>query len=437
MAVYLSGVCGVKSVHQTDELGKIQRIPTFFYSGANAHFMNAELLIKGGLVLVGDGSPPKRADVVIDEGKLVRVGEARGISADEVIDGSGRLVMPAFVNTHTHLAMTLFRGYADDLSLDVWLGEHIWPIEAKLRASHVRAGALMGALELIRSGVGTFCDMYFFMDEVARVIEESGLRGFIGHGMIELGDERRGKKELSEARRLVREYEGHADGRVRMHLLETQKEKEELEERHGRSIVSVLSEMGFLGGDVLAAHCVWLSDEDIRLLHHHNVKVSHNPVSNMKLASGVAKVPEMLDAGINISLGTDGCASNNNLDMLGEMKAAALLHKVFRLSPTVMSAPTVLQMATLSGYRALGLNGGLLREGYDADLVMLDLTSERLLPLHNVVSNIVYSASPCDVVSTIVQGKVLMHERVVRTLDAREVAFQFARAVDELFESKA
>lgn len=430
--------------------------------------MNAELLIRGGLVLVGDGSPPKRADVVIDEGKLVRVGEAKGISADEVIDGSGRLVMPAFVNTHTHLAMTLFRGYADDLPLDVWLGEHIWPIEANLRASHVRAGALMGALELIRSGVGAFCDMYFFMDEVARVIEESGLRGSIGHGMIELGDEHRGKKELSEARRLVREYEGHADGRVRtmyaphapytcsleflqkvremadaddvgihIHLLETQKERQELEEQHRRSIVSVLSEMGFLGRDVLAAHCVWLSDEDIRLLHHHEVRVSHNPVSNMKLASGVARVPEMLDAGIGVSLGTDGCASNNNLDMLGEMKAAALLHKVFRLSPTVMSAPTVLQMATLSGYRALRLNGGLVREGYDADLVMLDLTSERLLPLHNVVSNIVYSASPCDVVSTIVQGRVLMHERAVRTLDTQEVASQFTRAVDELFESKA
>jgi len=430
--------------------------------------MNVELLIRDGLVLVGDGSPPKRADVVIEEGKVVRVGEAKGFSADEVIDGSGRLVMPAFVNTHTHLAMTLFRGYADDLPLDVWLGEHIWPIEAKLRASHVRAGALMGALELIRSGVGAFCDMYFFMDEVAHVIGESGLRGSIGHGLIELGDEHRGKKELSEARRLVREYEGYADGRVRtmyaphapytcsleflqrvreaadadgvgihIHLLETQKERQELEEQHGRSIVSVLSEMGFLGEDVLAAHCVWLSDEDIRLLHHHDVKVSHNPVSNMKLASGVARVPEMLDAGINVSLGTDGCASNNNLDMFGEMKAAALLHKAFTLSPTVMSAPTVFQMATLLGYRALGLNGGLVKEGYDADLVMLDLTSERLLPLHNVVSNIVYSASPCDVVSTIVGGRVLMHERTVRTLDVQEVTSKFTSAVDDLFGSKA
>ncbi|MHC1597653.1 MAG: amidohydrolase family protein [Methermicoccaceae archaeon] len=430
--------------------------------------MNAELLIKGGLVLAGDGSPPERADVVVDEGRIVKVGEAKNVSADEVIDGKKRLVMPAFVNTHTHLSMSLFRGYADDVPLDVWLGENIWPIEARLKPAHVGAGALLGAIELIRSGVGAFCDMYFFMDEVARVIEQSGLKGCIGHGMIELWDEQRGKKELSQARRLVRDYEGYADGRVRtmyaphapntcsleflqkvreasdrdgvgiqMHLLETKKERDELEARYGQGIVPMLDEAGVLGKDVLAAHCVWLSDKDVRILHERGVKVSHNPVSNMKLASGVADVPRMLDGGVSVSLGTDGCASNNNLDMFGEMKAAALLQKVFRMEPTVMDAPTVLEMATLSGYKALGFGGGLVREGYDADLVMLDLTSERLLPLHNVVSNIVYSACPCDVSSTIVGGRVLMHERDLRTLDAQSVALEVERAVDELFGSKA
>ncbi|MHC1593318.1 MAG: amidohydrolase family protein [Methermicoccaceae archaeon] len=430
--------------------------------------MNAELLIKGGLVLAGDGSPPEKADVVVDGGKIVEVGEARGVSADEVIEGKKRLIMPAFVNTHTHLPMTLFRGYADDLPLDAWLGEHIWPTEAKLKPSHVRAGALLGAIELIKSGVGAFCDMYFFMGEVARVIEQSGLRGSIGHGMIELWDEQKGKKELQEGRKLVKDYEGYANGRVKtmyaphapntcsleflqkvreaadrdgvgiqLHLLETKKERDELEVRYGRGIVPAMDEAGVLGKDVLAAHCIWLSQEDRRILHRRGVKVSHNPVSNMKLASGIADVPEMLDAGLGVSLGTDGCASNNNLEMFGEMKVAALLQKAFKMEPTVMAAPTVLRMATLSGYEALGLGGGLVKEGYDADITLLDLTSERLLPLHNVVSNIVYSASPCDVSSTIVGGKVLMHERSLRTLDVQSVVSDVEKAVDDLFGSKA
>jgi|Deesub1362A_J573_1020465.scaffolds.fasta_scaffold00039_57 5-methylthioadenosine/S-adenosylhomocysteine deaminase len=420
--------------------------------------MIAELIVENGVVLKGDGTPPFKASIVVDEGKIVEVGDAKGFTADEKLDATRCLAVPGFVNTHTHLSMTLFRGYADDLELGTWLRDHIWPVEAKLTSQSVRAGALLGVFEMIRSGTCAFADMYFFMDEVAEVVKKAGLRASLSYGMIELGDEERGKSELKKGKDFVRNYNGYADGRIKamygphapntcsidflmkvreladkdgvgihIHLLETEEERKQLGENGLKKLE------GFLKDDVLAAHCVWLSDSDIELLVQKGVKVSHNPVSNMKLASGIAKVHEMLEKGVCVSIGTDGCASNNNLDMFGTMKCTALLQKIRLMSPTSTTAKEVFSMATLNGAKSLGIHSGIIEKGWNADFICLDLTSERMLPLHNAVSNIVYSATPYDVVSCVVDGKVLMRDRKVLTLDKSEVIDEVEKAVEKLF----
>ncbi|MHC1624536.1 MAG: amidohydrolase family protein [Methermicoccaceae archaeon] len=427
--------------------------------------MIVELALRGGYVL-REGGVLEQADVLIDEGKILKIGDGRGYTADEELDVSTCLVTPAFVNTHTHLPMTLFRGYADDRELDSWLREYIWPIEAKLSGRDVRAGALLGAYEMIRAGTSAFADMYFFMEKVAEVVRMSGLKAALSYGMIELDDEDRGKHELKKNRKFVKEFNGYADGRIttmygphapntcsleflqkvreyaehdgvgiHIHLLETRGEKQRFEEKYGRSIIEVLDEVGFLRDDVLAAHCVWVSKRDIEILKARGVNVSHNPISNMKLASGMARVNEMLEGGVKVSLGTDGCASNNNLDMFGTMKVAAMLQKVRLSSPTVTPATEVFKMATLRGAQALGISSGILEAGMDADIMCIDLTSERMQPLHNAISNLVYSTTPADVVSTIVNGRVLMHKREVLTLDMSTISEEVMRSRETLFSS--
>ncbi len=425
----------------------------------------ADIIIKNAYVLTMDPEMGdlKNGTVVIEDGKITEIAEKTKESAETVIDAKNSVVMPGLVNTHTHAAMTLFRGYADDLQLADWLEGHIWPAEAKLTAEDVYKGSLLACLEMIRSGITSFADMYFFMDETAKAVEASGLRASLCHGLIELWNEEKGETDLKEGKRFVRAWQGAADGRIKtmygphapntcseeflakvreeanrdgagihIHVLETEAELLAMKERYGKCSVHLLEDMGFLGPDVLAAHCVWLSDGDIEILAKRGVNVSHNAISNMKLASGIAPVQKMLEEGVNVSLGTDGCASNNNLDLFEEMKTAALLHKVNTFNPTALPAQQVLQMGTVNGAKALGTETGMLKVGKKADLIVLDMKKPHLTPCFDVPSHLVYSARGSDVRTTIVNGKILMDDYRVLTLDEQKVMEEAQKAAEEL-----
>jgi len=373
--------------------------------------------------------------------------------------------LPGLINGHTHLAMVLLRGVADDMALMPWLETKIWPIEKNLRAEDCYVGALLGCLEIIKSGTTCFADQYFFMENVARAVEEAGMRASLSYGIIELGDSKRRESELRAGEKLVKGCNGTAKGRIstmfgphaaytcspeclikvkelakkykvgiHTHISETQDEVKQITEKYGKRPVEHLDAIGFLGPEVLAAHCVWLTEKEIKILCDHGVKPVHNPVSNMKIACGIAPVPEMLAAGIPVALGTDGAASNNALDMFNEMKFAALLNKVGKLNPTVMPAQAVLEMATINGAIALGLEKeiGSLEAGKKADIVLVDLKKPHLTPLHNVVSHLVYSAVGGDVDTTIVDGKILMQNTEVLVLDEDKVLDQAQKTSDDL-----
>jgi len=428
----------------------------------------ADILIKDGYVITMD---PKRrvferGSVAIDGDKIVAVGKDVKEKADVVIDAKGKVVLPGLINAHTHLSMTLLRGVADDMELDPWLKTRIWPIEKHLRAEDCHVGALLGCLEMIKSGTTCFADQYFFMEDVARAVEKAGIRGVLSYGIIELGDPKKRKFEIEVGEKLVRTWHGKADGRIltmfgphapytcspecltkvkelakkykvgiHTHIAETRWETDdEIPKKYGKRPVEHLDAIGFLGPEVLAAHCVWLTEKEIKILCDHGVKPVHNPVSNMKIACGIAPVPEMLAAGIPVALGTDGAASNNALDMFNEMKFAALLNKVGKLNPTVMPAQAVLEMATINGAIALGLEKeiGSLEAGKKADIVLVDLKKPRLTPLHNVVSHLVYSAVGGDVDTTIVDGKILMQNTEVLVLDEDKVLDQAQKTSDDL-----
>ncbi|MEW6222634.1 MAG: amidohydrolase family protein [Candidatus Hadarchaeota archaeon] len=427
----------------------------------------ADIIIKGGHILTMD--PHRRlikgGAVVISDGKILSVGEETKEKADTVIDASGKVVLPGLINCHTHLAMTLLRGVADDMELMPWLKTTIWPLEKHLTAERVYAGALLGCLEMIKSGTTCFADNYFFMDETANAVEKSGIRGDLSHGIIEHGDPKKRESELRIGEQLVKDWHGKAGGRlttrfgphapytcspecltkvkelakkhkvgIHIHVAESQDETKQITEKYGKRPVEHLDSIGFLGPEILAAHCVWLNEKEIKVLHARGVKPVHNPVSNMKIGCGVSPVPEMLKAGIPVALGTDGAASNNSLDMINEMKFAALLNKVHKLDPTVMSAYSVLEMATINGAKALRLEKeiGSIEVGKKADIIIVDLHKPHLTPAHNVVSHLVYSAVGEDVDTTIVDGKILMKGRKVLTLEEENVIEKAQEASDSM-----
>ena len=422
----------------------------------------SRILIKDGYVITMDGPPIEGGYVLIEDDRIAYVGREEQ-KADQVISAKGCAVMPGLVNAHTHAAMTLFRGYADDMPLQQWLEEHIWPVEAHLTDNDVYTGTMLACLEMIRSGTTAFADMYFHMDHAARAVEDSGIRASLSYGMIELFDEGKAKTELQEGGRFVRQWNNAADGRIttmygphapntcsreflskvkeqavednariHIHMLETEAELNQMKEQYGMCSVNMLDEIGFLGPDVLAAHCIWLSAGDMDIMAKKNVNAIHCPVSNMKLASGIAPVPELLSRGVNVALGTDGCASNNSLDMFGEMKTAALLHKVNAMDPTAMPAGEVLKMGTSNGAKALGIPAGILRQGMAADIIIVDMKSPGLTPVHEPVSHLIYAARGPDVKTTIVNGQVLMEDGIVLSIDQEKVIEQASSAARRL-----
>ncbi len=423
------------------------------------------ILIRGAhIVTCNERNEVLRGDVLIEGDRIAGVGEVRR-GADIVIDGRGKAAMPGLINAHTHLAMTLFRGFADDMELMSWLTDRIWPLEAKLTGEDVYWGALLGCLEMIRGGTTCFVDQYFFMDSVAKAVEETGLRGVISHGIIDLGDESRMEKDLKEAVRIVREFHGKADGRILamlgphstyscsreclvrvrelanqlgvrilIHLAESERDVESTVSLHGRRPVEFLDEIDFLGPDVLAAHCVHVSEREIQILRGHDVKVAHNPTSNLKLASGIAPVWDYIRSGITVTIGTDGAASNNNLDMLEEVRMCSLLAKVRSGDPTAVDAMTALRMATVNGARAIGLGGelGSIEAGKRADIILVDLRRPHLTPLHSVASHLVYSSGGSDVSTVIVNGRILMRDGRILCADEEQVMERAQRVAEDL-----
>lgn len=362
----------------------------------------------------------------------------------KVIDARGGLVLPGLINGHTHAAMTLFRGLADDLPLMDWLNHYIFPVESRMDADFVYTGTLLACAEMIMSGTTTFCDMYLFEQEVARAAHEAGMRCIVGEVLYDFESPNYGsvEKGLQYTEELIRDW--HSDPLVSVavephslftcspdlllacheiarrhgvplvtHVAETRTEIEKIREKYGKSPIAHLDSLGMLGPHLVADHCVHLDRQDLELISAKGVKVIHNPESNMKLASGVAPVPDMIARGITVGLGTDGCASNNNLDLFTEMDTAAKLHKVHCMDSNVMDAVTVLRMATSEGARALGLMQyiGSLEVGKKADIIILDTHKPHLTPLFNPFSHIVYAARGNDVSHTIINGRIVMEDR--------------------------
>ncbi len=433
-----------------------------------------EILIKNANILnpLGNGKcEEKKASVLIKDNKISEISEDIDEGVDKVIDGNGKILMPGFVNTHTHLSMTLFRGLADDMDLDTWLNNYIWPIEAHLNKEYCYAGALLGALEMIKSGTTTFSDMYFYMDGVAQAVEESGIRGVLSYGMIDFGIPEKREVEFKENISLIKNFNNTADGRIttmfgphscytcsvdllervrkeadkynvgiHIHMNETMKEINDVgEANNNKRPFELLDSINFLNDDVIAAHCVWLDENEINLIKNNGVSVSHNPCSNMKLASGAAPIGKLLKEGICVGLGTDGTTSNNNLDMFDEMKFAALLQKVSTLNPSLLNANEVVNMATINGAKALNLkNLGSVEVGMKADLILVDTNTPNMTPQSDILaSNIVYSANGSNVDTTICNGKILMENKKVLTLDEEDVLSKAKIAISEMKELRA
>lgn len=419
------------------------------------------ILIKNGYVVYGENLDVIEADVYIEGNRISKVGKNLNLGADYVIDAKGRVISPGFVNAHTHSPMVLLRGLADDLPLMEWLQNYVWPMERKLKPEHIYWGALLGIIEMIKSGTTAFVDMYFHMEEVAKASEEAGIRAYLSYGMVDLGDEEKRNAEIKETLKLlefieklnsprieflfgphapytcspellmwVREKANETGKMITIHINETRDEVKQIKEKYGKTPVEFLDELGFLGSDVIAAHGVWLTDKEIEILAKRGVTIVHNPGSNMKLASGVMPIEKLLKAGVNLTLGTDGAASNNNLDMLEEMKLAALLHKVHNLNPMLANAKTVFTMATQNGAKALGLNAGVVKEGALADVVIIDFNKPHLRPITNVISHLVYSANGNDVETTIIDGKIVMLDGEVLTVDEEKVLDRVQKIID-------
>ena len=425
----------------------------------NIEEQQLDVLIHGGILLtMQEGAGVVENPLIgIQDGRIVFVRNAGSGSDDcpparELIDATGCLVMPGLVNTHAHIPMVLFRGLADDLPLMSWLNDHIFPAEARfINRETVYSGALLAIAEMILSGTTTFCDGYFFEGTVAKAAIDAGMRGVVAQGFIDFptpeNDSGLDQKAIAkrfvdrwrpssdlitpalichspytcspETLRVIKSVALEKEAPFLIHLSETSEEVRLILERYGKRPALHLHDLDLLDETTIAAHCIWLDEEELDLLAVHHVKVSHDPESNMKLGAGIAPIPAMLRRGIEIGLGTDGAASNNNLDLFGEMSMTARLHKVFSADPTVMNAEAVVRMATIGGARVLGLDNqiGSVESGKCADIILIDLKKPHLTPLYHPCSHLVYAASGADVVTSIINGRIVMRDRRLLTVD--------------------
>jgi len=375
--------------------------------------------------------------------------------SDTVLQGDGKLALPGLINSHTHAAMTLLRGIADDVPLHTWLHDHVWPIEQRLTEEDVYWGTMLGLMEMIRSGTTQIADMYFHVDAVGRAIADIGMRATISYGVVANAMDDRGRSELDAAERAVDVWHNAADGRIRCavsphavytcgkevwkaairlaerytlpihtHLAETKREVDDWAQVHGVSPAGTLAQLGALDVPLIAAHCVHVSEEDVELLATHHATAVHCPCSNAKLASGLAPVPELLRAQVNVALGTDGAASNNNLDICREMRVALLLQKATTRDATVLDAESALEWATRNGAQALDQATGQLAPGARADIVLMEMDATNVLPPHDPVSAVVYASHPGNVTDVMIDGRFVLRDRQLLTVDEREAQTQ-------------
>ncbi|MGI6151375.1 MAG: amidohydrolase [Christensenellales bacterium] len=418
----------------------------------NTLFTNAHILVATGEVISGCLG-------VVDKLIAFTGDVPEGFLAHRVIDCDGDLLMPGLVNAHTHLAMTLFRNAADDMELSAWLRERIWPLEDKLTPEDAYWGTMLAAAECIRGGCTCVNDMYFFMDQTARAIADSGLRALLGQGIVTGNDD--GKSRLALAQSLFEEYDNAEDGRIRiaitphaeytcnsatlaaagdlaaklnarlhLHLSETFQEHEECKLRHGLTPAAHFASLGMLHDKTLLAHCVHIDEDDAALIGAAKAHVLHCPQSNLKLGSGIAPVPTMLAHRINVSLGTDGAASNNNLDMFEELRLAATLHKGITGNATDITAKQALSMATVNGAYALGFNAGRLSKGALADIIRIDTKVPNMMPANDLRSAAVYSVSAADVRMTMVNGRILYENGEFYSLDIERIYAEVVRIAE-------
>lgn len=385
----------------------------------------------------------QKVDVCIKGNRFSAIGSGLQVEdMDTVIDGRGKAILPPFYNCHTHAAMTLLRGYADDLELFTWLNEYIWPMEAKLREEDIYAGARLACLEMIKSGTVFFADMYWHDEQTMAAVEEMGMRAALGQVILDTADKGRAAAQKEKAKlflqgterssRIIPSICPHAiytvteedlvwcaemqkqyNAFLHIHVAETRQEVDDCIKKHRMSPVAYLDILGCLGHKTIGAHGVHLSSKDMELLALRQVKIVHNPVSNMKLASGALELERLFSHGVDVCLGTDGCSSNNNLDMGEEMKFTALLAKHQMADPAVCTAHQAFDMATVAGARAFGIDAGVIAEGKLADCMLVDLSNSRLVPGYNLISNMVYSADSSCIDTVICDGRVLMHEKKV------------------------
>jgi 5-methylthioadenosine/S-adenosylhomocysteine deaminase len=402
----------------------------------------------------------ENAYVLVSEGIISSVSPTRPASfSGREIDGTRRVLLPALTNAHTHVPMTLLRGYADGYDLQTWLNDYIFPAEARLDSRAVRTGAALAAAELLACGVGSVSDMYYFCNDIIEELVSAGLTANIARGATHFGGafDPETHQACAEMRALYDRWHNYNDGQIKIdacihgeytsderlwrymadfgrerglgmhvHLSETKTEHEACLKRYGKTPAAVFEDAGVWLPGSIAAHCVWVSDEDIALLCARGVTAVHNPISNLKLGSGVAPVPKFLRAGVNVALGTDGASSNNAGDLFGEIRAAALIHNGVSLDPAALSAGDVLKMATVNGAKAQRRNAGVLRAGAEANLILLDFDKPHLLPCHSVVSKLVYGARGSDVCLTMVRGNVLYENGAWRTIDMEKVNWEIS-----------
>ncbi len=420
----------------------------------------ADVLLLNGYILTMDSRETcfDPGGIAIRGRRIEAIGPSVDIAASfdapEVLDISGCVALPGLINAHTHAAMTLFRGLADDLPLMDWLQKHIFPAEAKLTSDFVYWGTMLACAEMILSGTTAFCDMYLFEHRVAEAAKAAGMRALVGEVLYDFPSPCYGPIEngLKHTESMIEKWRGDPLVRIAVephalytcspgllkkcrsislrhevplviHLSENQAEVDQILGKYGRRPVSHLANLGLLTPTLVADHCVILDRNDMALLAENDVKVVHPPESNMKLASGISPVPRLLEMGVTVALGTDGCASNNNLDMFGEMDTCAKLHKAATLDPTVLSAKTVLNMATRAGAKAMGWADevGRLEPGTLADLIVVDFNKPHLTPVYSRASHLVYSAGAADVRHSIIDGRIVMRDRKLLTLDLEEI----------------
>jgi len=388
-------------------------------------------IIKNGAILIKDTK-------IIDLGATQKIEKKYAKVKKRIIDGQGQVTIPGLINAHTHSAMTLLRGFADDLPLKQWLTEKIWPAEAKLKPTDIYKGSELACREMLRSGTTTFFDMYWQPEPTIKATAESGLRGFIGPLIIDLGAIKIGPAQIEETYNKLKskisdkikitiaphsiytvsketliwckKFADEKNLLIHIHLSETEEEVANCQKEHNCRPIEYLEKIGFLGNNVVAAHACWLSDKEIKILANHKVSVVNCPTSNLKLVSGILPLGKLLKAGVNVCFGTDGPSSNNNLDMLEDLKIAALIHKWNEKNPEAASAQTILDLATINGAKALKIDDrvGSIDIGKDGDIVTINFDQPHLKPCFDAVSHLVYSAHGADITRVIVAGRVLL-----------------------------